>query len=551
MNLVDYEEAKFELAAILRSAKARLRSEGPNLTEPFTELFSCLAEDRFNLVVAGRFNRGKSSLMNALLDTERLPMGIVPVTSVITTVSYGSKERALIELQDSQFPREVSLDSLGEYITQQGNPGNQRRINLARVELPSEVLRRGFHFIDTPGLGSSIFANTQTTERFLPQADALMLVTSFDSPLSQEELLTLRRVSPSPTHAFLVINKRDLVSSRERAEALVHVRDQVRQVFGEQIPRIYAVSAREALEAVRQGEAGSYAESGVGELKADLTQFLLMHKQTIFLSRMCERVADALNELPDSEGDTDRLRALQQALSEGRSDVRTPHAVHEGAKEDRTVRFTSCVVCAQLDQGLYEFLCHYQWELTTRQAVQVDLANHYGLCAFHYWQLGSLTSPQGICVGLTPVIDRWAAHLRTLAGKLDLSRRDPRWQGFQPARTHCEICRVHAEIEGSAVRGLVTRLEATKCASRAPEVRLCLHHLQRVLQTVGPDELAREILLREAAALQRLGEDMRRHAAQRDGLRRELASEEDRTAERRALMVLGGHRNVFALRKLN
>lgn len=48
-----------------------------------------LAQDRFNLVTVGRFSRGKSSLMNALLETNRLPMGVVPITSVITMVQHG------------------------------------------------------------------------------------------------------------------------------------------------------------------------------------------------------------------------------------------------------------------------------------------------------------------------------------------------------------------------------------------------------------------------------------------------------------------------------
>jgi predicted GTPase len=57
------------------------------------DLFARLAEDRFNLAVVGRFSRGKSSLMNAILGSERLRTGVVPLTSVITTVTYGSQER--------------------------------------------------------------------------------------------------------------------------------------------------------------------------------------------------------------------------------------------------------------------------------------------------------------------------------------------------------------------------------------------------------------------------------------------------------------------------
>jgi len=548
VDLVTYERAKFQLAAVLRSAQERLRSEHPNIQAPFTDLFARLAEDRFNLVVVGRFSRGKSSLMNALLDTERLPIGIVPVTSVITTVSYGSKERASVEFEGSQWPLEVTMGSLADYVTQQGNPGNRRRVALARIELPAELLRRGFHFVDTPGLGSAILENSKTTERFIPQADAFMLVTSFDSPLSHEELQTLRRVASSPTRIFLVVNKQDVVSAAERAEALAHVEGQLRQVFGDHVPKIFSVSAREALEATRQRDDVRYAESGVRQLRAAVTDFLLTQKQSNFLLRMCERAADALSEAPYSEEDFDRLHAVQQIVVQSHPEAGSRCQALDSSAAS-TTGFTACQVCERLDRGLFDFLCRYQWELTTRHAAQVELAEHYGLCAFHYWQFGSVASPQSICVGLSLLIDHWASHLRDVGTSVVGCRRNPDWPGLQPVSGTCKLCLVQVSMENSAVRELVKGLDRADCASTPPRTGLCLHHLEHVLRAIDSDHVARQLLHDQAAALGRLSEDMSRYASQRDGLRRALASEEDLSAERRALMVLGGHRNVFALRK--
>lgn len=88
MDLRGYEHAKFKLSEILQSADTLARdSNDRGLKDRLSDLRVRLAEDRFTLVVAGRFSRGKSSLMNAILGTDRLPTGIVPLTSVITTVS--------------------------------------------------------------------------------------------------------------------------------------------------------------------------------------------------------------------------------------------------------------------------------------------------------------------------------------------------------------------------------------------------------------------------------------------------------------------------------
>jgi hypothetical protein len=48
---------------------------------------------------------GKTSLMNAILGIDRLPTGITPLTSVITSVAYGSEEKVVLTYQqwvDSQ-----------------------------------------------------------------------------------------------------------------------------------------------------------------------------------------------------------------------------------------------------------------------------------------------------------------------------------------------------------------------------------------------------------------------------------------------------------------
>src|SRR5271166_490769 len=98
---------------------------------------------------------------------------------------------------------------LPKYITQEGNPGNTRGVKLAEVRLPAEILRRGFYFVDTPGLGSAISENTRTTEGFLPEGDAFLLVTSYDSPLSSEEIELVRSFAASSRPLFIALNKHD------------------------------------------------------------------------------------------------------------------------------------------------------------------------------------------------------------------------------------------------------------------------------------------------------------------------------------------------------
>jgi GTP-binding protein EngB required for normal cell division len=290
-NLRSYMRIKLEMADVITSAmnlaKERNDGEGVIIAQ---KLLARIAEDRFNLVVTGLFNRGKSSLMNAILGADCLPVGILPLTSVITTVTYGSRERLLIQREGWSLPQEEPISAITEYVTESGNSGNHKMVTLAEVQIPAEILRRGFHFIDTPGIGSALLKNTAATETFLPEADAIIFVTSFEFPLTDTERQFLQKARRSVGKIFLVINKADLVSARERDEILGFLRDCLEQEYDDRNPKIFALSARTGLTAKLAGQSELIAESGLAELEKSLIEFMAAEKSKEFLVRLAARI---------------------------------------------------------------------------------------------------------------------------------------------------------------------------------------------------------------------------------------------------------------------
>ena len=69
-----------EAATVLRANIARSRIK---------DVRTKLQDERFNIAVVGGYKRGKSTFVNALLGSEILPTGIVPLTSVITKIVSG------------------------------------------------------------------------------------------------------------------------------------------------------------------------------------------------------------------------------------------------------------------------------------------------------------------------------------------------------------------------------------------------------------------------------------------------------------------------------
>jgi hypothetical protein len=119
-----------------------------------------------------------------------------------------------------------------------------------------ELLRRGLFFVDSPGLGSSITENTETTERFFPEADAFVLITSYDSPLSEEEDRALHRIRQADRVLFVIVNKHDTVSPSERGQVLEFVKERLAQYFFSREPLVFSVSARHALDGKQSGNNG-------------------------------------------------------------------------------------------------------------------------------------------------------------------------------------------------------------------------------------------------------------------------------------------------------
>jgi len=546
MDLREYEHVKFRLAELLRSSGASDSRLPQEIQSRVRELFSRLAEDRFNLVVVGRFSRGKTSLMNAVLGVDRLPTGIRPLTSVITTVSYGTTDKAVIHYAGLSIPQEVRLAELPQYITEQGNSGNRRNVRIADVQLRAELLRRGFHFVDTPGLGSPIIENTRTTERFLPEADAFVLVTSFEGPLSDEEVRFLHTARASGKVVFVVVNKLDIATPRERDDALRYLRDQLRGLLDGQGLGIFPLSARDGLAAKQNRDERQLAASGVPAFETKLVRFLIEEKSRVFLVGMCRRIGQLFRELPCRN----EASQLAQRLAEIAQHVDGNHgsswAPEISAAVSAAHQSDPCEICAHVINQCFEFLRKFQYEITVDPERQQDLAERGGLCSFHTWIYEQFASPQGTCMGYACVLDRWASRLSAIAAP-----QEPPSSGTPaPHRMHapesviCVVCDAQAAAQSVAVTAVAGRLRQNSDQAFASLSEICLPHLWALVAALGNSPVTAKLLQHEAALLWRMAEDMRRYALKHDGLRRYLASDEETKSAARALMVLAGHRTL-------
>ena len=532
MDLRAYERVKFELAEILNTLPRDAAQFQRRL-----DLFARLAEDRFNLVVAGRFSRGKSSLMNAILGMDRLPTGVVPLTSVITTVTYGSEERVTLHFHGSGLIEDIRLNQLADYVTERGNPGNARRIALAEVQLPAAILRHGFHFVDTPGLGSSIAENTRATEAFMPEADALILVTSFDSPLSEEEIAVLRSARRLNRRVFLAVNKQDAVTPAEQAEVLAHVTRQARSVSGDADHAVFPLSARNALAAKLAANRSGLATSGLPALEQALIGFLVSGRRQEFLLAMCARVGEMVASDPGAGSRLDGLRAA--IVTPGSRVVPALRTEPELASD-----IPPCEVCVRIEIAVADFMTGYQARLGRDPAARTELAERRGLCGTHAWQFEKIAAPREVCAAFALLLESQAARLRAAAaGEAGLLCEAV--EHMLPDAQQCPVCEVAAAAQAKATALVASTLAAAGPATPRRFPAICLPHLPAVLAAMQEFPARDAFLARQAEILDRFADDMRRFALKQDAARGWAFNKEELGAAHRGSRSLVGAPAAF------
>ena len=112
---------------------------------------------------------GKSSLLNAVIGTNVLPVGVTPVTAVPTHIIHGEEPSLSVSFADAP-KRTFGIEQLAEFATEQHNPNNAKHVTQVTLAIPAPRLSEGVSFVDTPGLGSLATGGAAETLAYLPRA---------------------------------------------------------------------------------------------------------------------------------------------------------------------------------------------------------------------------------------------------------------------------------------------------------------------------------------------------------------------------------------------
>jgi len=217
----------------------------------------------FMFVIVGEVKTGKSSFINALLDTgkEIVPVAPEPMTDAILQVSHGDTER------------EITINPF-----------------LKKIMQPIDILKE-ITIVDTPGTNTIIGHHQEITERFVPSSDLIVFVFEAKNPYRQSAWDFFQYIHQDWRKKIIfVLQQADLLDPKDleiNREGLIKQATEK----GDDNPTIFVVSAKYETQ-------GKKTESGFETVRSYIQQnitggkapFLKLENNISTSLNICERI---------------------------------------------------------------------------------------------------------------------------------------------------------------------------------------------------------------------------------------------------------------------
>ena len=233
-----------------------------------------LVNSNFRIAVFGPFNHGKSTLLNALLGNNTLPIDLIPTTGAAITIKYGDILKTSITFQDGKQIHRSGTDVLKEFAILDDNRRMRNDIVSVEVFSPHPFLKTGVEFLDLPGTNDREEQNNLVKEQLL-SADLVVQLLDARKLMTLEERENLRDwlLDRGIKTVVFVANFLNLLEPEEQKQVQSRLRF-VAESFRSELPsglsNLYRVDALPALRARLKGDVAAANTSGLVAFEAAL-----------------------------------------------------------------------------------------------------------------------------------------------------------------------------------------------------------------------------------------------------------------------------------------
>lgn len=255
------------------------------------------------LPVIGAFSAGKSSLLNMLMGTAVLPVGITPETELATELHF-SKEPWLQAIRHDGSEERLAPEDLPQVNKKSAEYSHLRLfINSPELEAIAPLL-----LVDMPGYGSSLENHNKALSYYLPRGVHFIVVTSVeDGTVTQSVLGNLDNIKTYESDFSFILSKANLRAPEQVQEISAYIDEQLQLYFGMEKQIIVL---------------GNQSANALADLLGAVDPERLFHN--LFINRLKDQHFDLINQVnfasnivKNSENsNADALHALEDALAE-------------------------------------------------------------------------------------------------------------------------------------------------------------------------------------------------------------------------------------------
>ena len=284
----------------------------PSVPMSFHSAKTLIEKNEYNVVVCGEVKKGKSSLLNAIIGQEILPVNNEIATSQVFRISNSEQESFELVFTDGTR-QSISKQELSHYGSQvdanrYGEPVFKgRSLEYIQANVPIAFLPKGVSLVDTPGLGALYKSHEWITQNYLRHASAVVFVLDPESPITAQEKTFILRALDVTEDMIFVMTKIDKYAPEVWDAQIQRDTSLLSEIYAEKgcvMPQIMPVSSVGLMKAstskIEQLKDISLKNSRFPELKSELIKMM-------FKGVGVNRTALALKEASDQVAKMQRM----------------------------------------------------------------------------------------------------------------------------------------------------------------------------------------------------------------------------------------------------
>ena len=303
--------------------KLAIEMKYKNIEKVASNIFIRIKDDAFRITVVGEFNRGKSTLINALIEEDLIPTAARETTATINVIGFNDTVHITIVDADA-VRKEISptKEAFKSYTSlKEFDPAT---IHHVEIECPSNLLKDNVYLIDTPGVNDLSQQRLEITYGYMPLSDATIIILDATHPFTNSEKSFVQDhiLKNNVPTLFFLINKIDLIDQDKIELVINDVKKKVTETLNIIDVIVFPISAELACKGIFTNNKSIIDKSEILAFKEKLLEFVTGSNRSVSLLKWTQLQIIGLIQLFVDEIDIE-ISQSQKSIEELNNQLQT------------------------------------------------------------------------------------------------------------------------------------------------------------------------------------------------------------------------------------